>query len=119
MSFRRDKRGVIGSFITTFVATVAIVLILVIFSLGAGVVKSLGGGTQDGLKVPSEGDVGIGSLNDYIVSFVRVVRLRTLVESDGKEFVVAFDEAKKLAINLDDGLRSLRFKYIGAEIDGK
>ncbi len=118
MSFKRNKRGVVGTLIATFVATIVIVLILVIFTLGAGVVKFFGQ-VQDGLLLRGVNEVGIGDAGSYLVSFVKVVRLRSLFEAEGEKFEDAFDKSEKISVKKISGTKSLRFKYVGAERDDK
>ncbi|MBT3578080.1 hypothetical protein HN630_02075 [archaeon] len=99
MSFRKDRRGVVGTIISTFIATIVIVLILVIFTLGAGIVKSIGA-AEGGLMLRDTIDVGIGITESYIVSFVRIVKLRGLVEAEGMKFEDAFNEAEKMEVKV-------------------
>ena len=117
MNFKKDKRGVIGPFMVTFIATISIVLILIIFTLGAGAVKVVSR-SDGGLMVHSERDIGIGSARDYIVFFVRAVRLRSLFEAEGVGFVEAVNRAEKLEVKkIVSGERAIRFKYTGAKRD--
>ena len=89
MSFR-NKKGVVGTLVTTFVATIVIVFILVAFALGSGVVKALGG-SKGGLRVPLKGGVISGDLGDYVVGFVRLVKLRSSFGVMGKKFNEVFE----------------------------
>lgn len=53
-----NKRGVIGGFTVTFVATIVIVAILVIFVLGSSAIKKLDS-AESGISIYGEEDVGI------------------------------------------------------------
>ena len=119
MNFRKDKRGgLVGPFMGLFVATIMIVVILFLFTLGAGVVKTLGL-VEDGLMLRDVVDVGIGSQTSYFVSFVRVVRLRSLFEAEGIGFGDALKEAERMDVKKLSGVKDLRNKYVVVKKDAE
>ncbi len=80
---KNNKRGIIGSFISLFVATIVIVVILFIMIVGSEIVKQL---VQrgDNFGVQSETATGLGDVFGYMdKQFDDVVRLRVLIEKGG------------------------------------
>ena len=78
------KRGIIGSFVTMFVVTVAIVLILVVFIVASVFVKE-GIGEEDKFGVQDESDVGIDDVFDYMDGqYDDMAQLRIIVWTGGR-----------------------------------
>lgn len=71
----RDKRGILGGFIAMFGATIAIVLILVVFVLGAGIVKKIDN-AGGGVVVYDEKNVEIDNIFDYMGRYVALLNVR-------------------------------------------
>ena len=75
-----SKRGVLGGFISMFVATIVIVIILFILVIASGIVKE-GVRSRDNIEVQNESDVGIGGVFDYAdEQFYNVTKLRSYVD---------------------------------------
>lgn len=75
------RKGVLGSFTVTFIATVAIVLILLVFALISGAVNLF---NFDGIRIPSEVSLGVGQTNDYLGKFDSLVNARFFLEKGSK-----------------------------------
>jgi len=66
-----DKKGfILGSIMMLVVSTIAIVLILLIFIIGASIIKVVK--NPDEIVVYNESDVGIGDVGNYIEGDYRV-----------------------------------------------
>jgi len=76
-----NRRGIIGGTMVTFVATVTIVIILLIFSIGSAVIKTVDD-SAGGLKVYKLGEVGLGGVENYMVNYLKFVRARAYVNGD-------------------------------------
>ena len=59
----------------TFIATIVIILILVIFVLGSGVIKKLSE-VENGLQVYDESDVGINEIFSYLSGYSRLAEVK-------------------------------------------
>ena len=71
-----NSKGVLGDMMTTFVATIVIIVILIMFALISGVVKKVGG-VAKGISVPDEKEFGIDDVDYYIKnSFIDLVNFR-------------------------------------------
>ncbi|MEA3248569.1 MAG: hypothetical protein U9Q73_02575 [Nanoarchaeota archaeon] len=82
MNSKLNKKGVIGRFITMFIATIVIVLIvsiLLIFVLGAGVVEKFDN-VDAGVKIYDEDETGLNDVFDYVSDYEKFVEARYLVE---------------------------------------
>lgn len=75
----RDKRGILGNFIVMFIATIAIVLILVAFVLGAGIVKKINN-VGGGVVVYDERGVEINNVFNYIDRYIALLNVRFFLE---------------------------------------
>ena len=78
MNFRKinqDKNGIIGGIMATFVATVVILIILLVFILGSGVIKKVTG-SDEGVVVVSEEDVGLNNIFGYLSSYYDVMEMK-------------------------------------------
>ena len=76
----RSKRGIIGSFVSMFVATVVIVIILGILIIASGFVKRAVA-ERDNFGVQSESDVGIDGVLEYSKGqFSDVAKLRSYID---------------------------------------
>ncbi|MEI6058274.1 MAG: hypothetical protein WCP89_00730 [archaeon] len=87
-----SKKAVIGDFTVTFVATVAIILILFIFAFVSGVVKMFG--VSEGIKIEkgySQNAMSLQSL-DYGINFTKLTDERFFI-ANGKTFKQAEIEA--------------------------
>jgi hypothetical protein len=79
----KSKRGIIGSFISMFVATVVIVLILLVFILASGFVKKYVQ-EKDNFGIQNETKVGIDDVFDYMeFQFSNMTHLRIVVRTNG------------------------------------
>lgn len=85
---KTSKRGMIGSFITTFVATIIIVLILLIFVLGSGVVKKVAN-VESGVAIYSEEDVEIDNIFNYTSRYSSLLNVKFYLE-DGMSLDESF-----------------------------
>jgi hypothetical protein len=80
-----NKKGILGISFITVIMTVGVVLILLIFILTSGIIKTFDK-AKAGVKVYSENDVGLGNVFDYMASdkgYSNIVRVRFLVEKRG------------------------------------
>ncbi|GEM_PF-2098962 len=76
----RSRRGIIGSFISMFVVTIAIVIILLIMIIASGVVKEFVR-ESDSFGVQNETATGIDDVFDYMdEQYYNVTRLRSYVD---------------------------------------
>lgn len=73
------KGGIIGGFIGLFIMTIAVVLILVVFVLGSGIVKKMNN-VEDGVALYDESNVGLAEVLNYSSSYSDLVEIRFLVE---------------------------------------
>ena len=64
---------------TTFVATVVILIIILVFILGSGVIKKATGNVE-GIDILTEGDVGIGNILSYLPSYSKLMELKVAVQ---------------------------------------
>ena len=74
-----NKKGMIGSFITTFVATIIIALILLIFVLGSGVVKKIAN-VDNNVAIYSEKDVEINNIFNYMSEYSSLLEAKFNLE---------------------------------------
>ncbi len=63
-----NKSAVLGKFITAFVATIIVVIILFIFIIGSGLVKKFSN-IHDGVKIADEKQTGILDVYSYMNNF--------------------------------------------------
>ena len=78
-----NRRGIIGGFISMFVATVIIVLILFILIIASGIVKKVVR-NSDNFGIYDEGDSGIDDVFDYMDDgFSDMTQLRIAVKKGG------------------------------------
>jgi hypothetical protein len=73
-----DKKGIIGGMMVTYVATVAIVIILIVFVIGASFIREFDG-VADGVRVYDDKEVGLGDIGDYMLNYSKVVGVRYYV----------------------------------------
>jgi|SRR3989344_3846096 len=64
---RFDKKGVVGVTIATIVGTIAIVLLLSVFIIGSGLIKSLGRVGQGDTGIMEEKNVGLNDVISYVL----------------------------------------------------
>ena len=76
-----NSKGQISAFITMFLATIVIVVILVGFVLGAGIVKKMNNAGA-GVRIYDEESVEIDSIFDYMDRYVSLLKVRFYLESD-------------------------------------
>ena len=88
----KNKRGGFGDLIMSVGATISIVLILVLFVLGAGVTKKFSK-NEAGLVVYSEKGVAIDNIFSYMKKYERLVKIKFFLEK-GYPLDVAIAEAK-------------------------
>ena len=79
MNFRNDKRGVVGSFMVMFVATVAIVLILFLFIFGSGLIKRIHKVDAD-VSIHDEKRTGLSDVLNYILEYEQFAEAKFLIE---------------------------------------
>ncbi len=72
---RDSKKGLIGNFIGMFVATIAVVLILLFFILGSVFVKVMSS-NSGGVSVRTEGMEGIDDIYFYMHDYAKNVKNR-------------------------------------------
>lgn len=64
---RFDKKGVVGVTIATIVGTIAIVLLLSIFIISSGLIKSLGKAGAGDIGIMEENNVGLNDVISYVI----------------------------------------------------
>lgn len=69
-----SKRGVIGGFITGFIGTIVIVLILAVFAVVGAIIKTVDSSAGE-IEVLNESDVGLGNMMSY-KGFVEVLEIK-------------------------------------------
>jgi len=74
--------GIIGSTIVLFVATVAIIIILLVFIFAAGVIKVFDG-VNRGVKIHNEFDTGLGNVSSYSENLVEFEKIKVDFASGG------------------------------------
>ncbi|MCK4649775.1 hypothetical protein KAT36_00945 [Candidatus Pacearchaeota archaeon] len=72
------KRGVVANFIVFFGATIAIVLILVVYMIGGGIIKKLNKSAAD-IAIYDESDIEIDNIFDYSDRYVLLSEAKFLV----------------------------------------
>lgn len=78
-----NRRGIIGSFISMFVATVVIVIILGILLIGSGIVKKIVA-EKDNFGIQDETATGLDDVFDYMdYQFNNMTYLRAIVKTNG------------------------------------
>ena len=82
-----NSRGVSGSIMVLIVATIAIVLILLIFVIGSGFIKEVSN-VNSGLRVYNESDSGLKDVLVYMNNYSKFVEGKFLIEGG-----VGIDEA--------------------------
>ena len=70
-----SKGHFIGSTTVLFVSTILIVIILVVFALGSAVLRKIDR-SDEGIKVYSISEIGLGDLVDYLSDYSSVVGFR-------------------------------------------
>ena len=75
----QNKKGILGSFVVMFVATIVIVIILTVFILSAGVIKKLNG-AEGGTAIYDEEGVEIDNVFDYMDRYISLVKVRFFLE---------------------------------------
>jgi uncharacterized protein YpmB len=88
---KRDKKAVLGVGMTTFIATIAIVIILIIFALVSGVIKLVS--IKSEIKYTEESDVGIFNIFSYSGDFAKLANVRFFIEK-GFELNKAIEESE-------------------------
>ncbi len=78
-SLSKNKRGLIGSSIVMFVSIIAIVLILIIFVLGAAIVKKLDD-VGGGVRIYDEKEVEIYNIFEYMEKYVALLNAKFFIE---------------------------------------
>ena len=73
-----DKRGILGGMMVTFIATIVIIIILLVFSFGAVLVKTFDD-VAEGLVVRGGKAVGLKDVWDYMSDYLKLVEVRVLV----------------------------------------
>jgi hypothetical protein len=84
------KKGIIGGFIVNFIATIAITVILLVFILGAGIIKKVSNADGD-FVIFDETKVGMANVFNYIDNYFKLVDIRFLMEN-GFDFDAALME---------------------------
>ena len=79
MSFRKDKRGGIGNFMVMFVATITIVIILLIFVIGSGLVKKFHK-VDAGVSIHDEMRTGLNDVLNYALKYENLIEAKFLIE---------------------------------------
>ena len=78
-SLSKNKRGLIGSSIVMFVSIIAIVLILIIFVLGAAIVKKLDD-VGGGVRIYDEKEVEIYNIFEYMEEYTALLNVKFFME---------------------------------------
>lgn len=74
-----NSKGQLPSLFTMFIATIVIAIILVVFVLGAGLVKKIDG-AGGGVKIYNEESVEIDNIFDYMDRYVSLLKVRFFLE---------------------------------------
>jgi hypothetical protein len=103
----RGKIGTTGSFFSMYVFTIAIVIVLILFVLGSGIIRKIDS-SQAGLKVYRETDTGLSNLNSYMKNnFRNSIEIRKNLEGGASP-----DEAiKMISSESEIFLKSLVFEF--------
>ena len=72
------KKGIIGSLITMFISTIAIVLILLIFIFGSGIVRKFSN-VHAGVNIYDETRTGLDEVFNYMVSYQKFIEAKYLI----------------------------------------
>ena len=75
----------------TFIAIVVILIIILVFILGSGVIKKMAG-NEKGVRVLEESDVGIENVLSYLDNYFRLMEVKVFVVK-GQSFEDARREA--------------------------
>ena len=100
------KRGLLSNFLAFFGATIAVVLILTFFVLGAGLVKKLDNKGSD-VAIYDESDVEVDNIFDYSKRYVLLSEARFLIAGEEdvdvalREFNVALKKSKEVVPDLE------------------
>jgi len=73
-----NKKGLFGGFIGMFVATIAVIIILLIFIFVSGIVKTVSN-NKEGVAVRSLQQTGISNIYSYMDDFVKLVNVRAKI----------------------------------------
>ena len=78
MNSKLNKRGIVGSLIVMFITTIAIVLILLVFVIGSGMVKRFDK-VDVGISIYDEARTGLDDIFRYMVDYQNFVEVKYLV----------------------------------------
>lgn len=76
-----NSKASLGKTFTLFIATIAIVIILLIFVFSSYTIKKIDN-SNAGLKIYTTEEIGLANLQDYITKYTSLVRVRFLLEKD-------------------------------------
>jgi len=76
---RINKKGGVASFMTNFVATIVIALILLIFVFGSGVIKEFAN-VDNGVAIYSEKNVEINNIFNYMSEYSSLLETKFYLE---------------------------------------
>lgn len=82
----------LGSLVSTFIATILIIIVLIVFAVYSGIVKATGS-VSSGVKVAKEDVNGIGNIDSYFNNFNNLVKARFLIFVQGEKINQALQEA--------------------------
>ena len=76
-----NSKGQLPAFLVMFGATIVIILILVVFVLGAGIVKKINN-VGAGIKVYDEKGVEIDNIFEYMDRYISLLKVKFFLEND-------------------------------------
>ena len=82
------KKAILGGIMGMFVATIAIILILIIFVFISSIVKEIGG-VESGVSIPKENEIGLNGIFDYMNKFAHLTDARFLLQQAGMSIMGA------------------------------
>jgi hypothetical protein len=74
-----NSKASLGKTFTLFIATIAIVIILLIFIFGSYAIKEIDD-SNAGLKIYTTEEIGLTNLQEYIIEYISLVKVRFLID---------------------------------------
>jgi len=105
-----NKKGIIGSFISLFIATMVIAMILIAFIVVSGIVKAIERGNT-GEKIYESDEVGVGDVRYYMNNYGRLVSVEKSV-NEGELVEDALTSADYKSILVDVQIEQIKSMHI-------
>lgn len=74
-----NSKASLGKTFTLFIATIAIVIILLVFALGSYTIKKIDN-SNAGLKIYTTEEIGLANLQEYMIKYISLVKVRVLID---------------------------------------